>query len=54
MAKNRSLFDYIKDYKKYVYLNVISNILMVIFSVVSIPALIPFLTLLFNRDVDSL
>ncbi len=47
------LLDYIKNYKGYVGMNIISNLLMVLFSVVSIPSLIPFLTLLFNREVEA-
>ncbi len=53
MESLRGLFEYVKDYKRYVWLNIISNLLMVVFSVVSIPSLIPFLRLLFNRDIKE-
>lgn len=53
MKKLKGLLKYVEHYKKHVALNIISNLLMVVFSVVSIPSLIPFLTLLFNRDVEA-
>ncbi|MGK0389750.1 MAG: ABC-type multidrug transport system fused ATPase/permease subunit [Maribacter sp.] len=53
MKSLKGLLKYIENYKKHVALNVISNLLMVVFSVVSIPSLIPFLRLLFDRDVEA-
>lgn len=53
MKSLRGLFAYLENYKKYVGLNVVSNLLMVVFSVVSIPSLIPFLTLLFDREIKE-
>ncbi len=53
MAGVGGLFHHIRNYKNYVVLNIISNLLMVIFSVVSIPSLIPFLRLLFNREIEA-
>ncbi len=46
------LLKYVVNYKKYIVLNILCNILMVIFSVVSIPSLIPFLRLLFNKEQE--
>lgn len=43
------LLHYINNYKVFVALNIISNILTAIFTVVSIPLLIPFLQVLFDR-----
>ncbi len=53
MGALKGLLKYIEGYKHYVGLNVISNLLMVIFSVVSIPSLIPFLRLLFNQEIKE-
>jgi len=44
------LVAYIRNYKGNVVGNVLSNILMVAFSVISIPALIPFLNILFDQQ----
>ena len=44
------LISYIENYKGYVALNIISNILTALFTVVSIPMLIPFLEILFGRE----
>lgn len=41
---------YIKPYKIYILLNILSNIGMAVFSVVSIPALIPFLQVLLGQE----
>ncbi len=46
----RKLLRYLWPYRKYVLLNVISNILMALFMVFSIPALIPFFQILFDRE----
>ena len=43
------LLQYINNYKGFVALNIISNVLTAIFTVVSIPLLIPFLQVLFDR-----
>lgn len=50
MQRFLHLLAYIKKYRGNVVGNVISNILMVAFSVVSIPALIPFLNILFDQQ----
>lgn len=43
------LLPYIRNYKPYIALNVVSNILMVFFNIVSIPMLIPFLQILLGQ-----
>ncbi len=43
------LLRYIKNYKPLVAANVVCNLLMALFTVVSIPAIIPFLQILFER-----
>lgn len=43
------LLKYIRNYKGYVIGHIISNLLMVFFSIASIPALIPFLSILFGK-----
>lgn len=43
------LLGYIRNYKLHVVLNIISNILVALFTAVSIPLLIPFLEILFDR-----
>lgn len=43
------LLQYLNNYKAYVGLNIFSNILTALFTVVSIPLLIPFLEILFDR-----
>ncbi len=43
------LLQYLRKYKGYVALNIISNVLTALFTVVSIPLLIPFLEILFDR-----
>lgn len=45
------LLSYLKNYRKYVALNILFNILMALFMVVSIPAIIPFFQILFDREV---
>ena len=45
------LFQYIRNYKPYIALNVVSNILMVFFNLVSIPMLIPFLQILLGQAI---
>lgn len=50
MSAILQLLFYIKNYIRHVALNIICNILMVAFSVVSIPLLIPFLEILMQRD----
>jgi subfamily B ATP-binding cassette protein MsbA len=44
------LLSHIKNYKPHVFGNILSNILMVFFSVVSIPAIIPFLNILLGQQ----
>ena len=44
-----NLIAYLKNYKRAVVLNIICNVLMVFFSVVSIPGLIPFLEILLGQ-----
>ncbi|MDX1479578.1 MAG: ABC transporter ATP-binding protein [Saprospiraceae bacterium] len=44
------LLGYVKKYKQYVALNILSNVLMAIFMVVSIPAVIPFFQILLDRQ----
>lgn len=44
------LLKYITKYKRLVALNILCNLLMAIFMVISIPTLIPFLNILFNPD----
>lgn len=45
------LFKYIRNYKPYVALNILCNILMVFFNLVSIPMLIPFLQILLGQTI---
>jgi len=46
----KQIFRFAKPYKKYMYLNILFNILYALFSAVSFVALIPMLTVLFNED----
>ncbi|MCB0656716.1 MAG: ABC transporter ATP-binding protein [Saprospiraceae bacterium] len=48
MQEIRKLWTYLKPYLGLVQLNILSNILMAFFTIVSIPAIIPFLRVLFN------
>jgi ABC-type multidrug transport system fused ATPase/permease subunit len=50
----KQLFQYIKNYKRYVALNIICNILMVLFNIVSIPMLIPFLQILLGQTIPPM
>lgn len=43
------LLSYLKPYRQYVTLNIVSNILMALFMIISIPAIIPFFKILFDR-----
>ncbi|MEM9823094.1 MAG: ABC transporter ATP-binding protein [Bacteroidota bacterium] len=43
------LLRYAKSYRLYILANILSNILMALFTVVSVPAMIPFLQILFDR-----
>jgi ABC-type multidrug transport system fused ATPase/permease subunit len=45
------IFQYAKNYKGYITLNVVCNILMVFFNIVSIPMLIPFLQILLGQTI---
>ncbi|MFM2266939.1 MAG: hypothetical protein RL757_380 [Bacteroidota bacterium] len=47
----RRLFPYLASYRSHILANVVFNILMVLFSVVSIPMLIPFLQILFGLEI---
>ena len=47
----QQLFTYIKNYKPYVALNILFNVLMVFFNIVSIPMLIPFLQILLGQTI---
>ena len=49
MQNFRRLIKYLKPYKQYIFGNVVSNIFTALFTVISIPALIPFLQILFDR-----
>ncbi len=49
MTSLRQLFQYIRKYAQYAWLNVLCNILMVFFSLISIPVLIPFLDVLLKQ-----
>ncbi|MEO1258254.1 MAG: ABC transporter ATP-binding protein [Bacteroidota bacterium] len=50
MQPLKHIFSYLKKYKALIAGNVVSNILMVIFSIVSIPAIIPFLNILLDQQ----
>lgn len=45
-----SLFQYLKKYKRLVFLHIICNVLLALFTVVSIPLLIPFFKILFDQE----
>lgn len=49
MQRLRSLLGFLHKYRRNVSLNILSNIFMVVFSVFSIPMLIPFLEILFGQ-----
>ena len=53
MKKERSSFwrllGYMRNYKGYVGLNIFSNIMTALFTALSIPLLVPFLEILFDR-----
>jgi len=49
MNNIKRLLEYIKPYKPLVLGNIVANILMAVFTIVSIPAIIPFLEILFDR-----
>ena len=50
MQPLRRLFSYLKNYKPLIAGNLLCNVLMVVFSVVSIPAIIPFLNILLDQQ----
>lgn len=54
MHSIRQLFQYLRPYRKYVALNIVCNILMALFMVFSIPALIPFFQILFNKQPEPI
>ncbi len=47
----RQIFSLLRPYRRLVLLNVLSNLLMVVFNVVSIPMLIPFLQILLGKEI---
>lgn len=51
MQSLSQIFQYAKNYKGYIALNVACNILMVFFNIVSIPMLIPFLQILLGQTI---
>ena len=53
MQQLRRLLFYIRPYRLQVGLNILFNLLMALFTVVSIPAIIPFLQILFNEVPPS-
>ena len=53
MKKLFSVLKYTKEYKKYTALNILFNIFFAIFSVFSISLTIPFLELIFKKDVTD-
>src|SRR5690606_29957004 len=48
----RQILGYLRDYKLPLFLSILSNILMALFVVVSIPTIIPFFQILFDRVPD--
>lgn len=50
MKDIKQLFQYIKPYLGLVSLNILCNVLMAIFTIISIPAIIPFFQILFNLE----
>ena len=53
MTNIRRLLSYVKHYRTNVVLNILCNIAMVLFSIASIPALIPFLNILMGREIPQ-
>jgi len=47
------LISRIKDYKRNFILSIVSNVLFSIFTIISIPLLVPFFTILFDRSVPN-
>ena len=45
-----AIFSYLKKYQSLIAENIVSNVLMVIFSIISIPAIIPFLNILLDQQ----
>ncbi len=54
MSQFFGLLGRLKDYKVYVYLNIFCNIMMTVFTIVSIPMIIPFFQVLFDRGSAQL
>ena len=46
----RKLLRYLQPYRRNVILNIICNVFMALFTIVSIPAIIPFLQILFDIE----
>lgn len=53
MKKLFSVLKYTKDYKKYTGLNIVFNIIFSVLSVFSISLVIPFLELIFKKDISD-
>ena len=53
MSALRQLLQYIRHYARYAWLNVVCNILMVFFSLISIPMLVPFLDVLLKQTATT-
>ncbi|HHS95141.1 MAG TPA: ABC transporter ATP-binding protein, partial [Phaeodactylibacter sp.] len=53
MKQFRRLLSYIKNYKALVAANIFCNVMMALFTVVSIPAIIPFLQVLFGKNIKT-
>ncbi len=54
MRKLKSLFSYVRTYKSQVYATIIAHILSALFTVISIPLIIPFFNILFQSDIESI
>ncbi len=50
-----NILTYLKNYKGLIYLSIVFNVLLSLFTVISIPVIIPFFQLLFNRipNIDN-
>jgi subfamily B ATP-binding cassette protein MsbA len=53
MNKLSSLFSYVSKYRKQVYATIIAHILSALFTVISLPLIIPFFNILFQSDVET-
>lgn len=50
MANLFTLLKHLRPYKKYVFATIVSQILLAVFTVISIPMIIPFFQVLFNEE----